>query len=304
MSLTLLNRQISILLMILTGAFCKKRGLLTPEFSGGLSKFLMNVALPCSIFSAFLGDVDSSIWIQSFQIIVIMLLLHLFYILLGALLYRRQPDSRRAILKFAVLCPNTNFMGFPVISGLYGELGTLLLSIALCPSRVFIWTAGTAFFTAGSSKSRLKTLLKTPSIWAVAAGLLFFAANLNLWTPLEDAILLFSQSTTPLSMIMIGVVVADIRPAMLCDRSVWSFCLIRLFIIPCLVLAALDLAGFTGTLPGVCVMMSALPAGAMTAVFTKEYQKDEAFAAACVILSTVLSVWTIPLVNMACEALF
>ncbi len=303
MPLAVLNRQLSILLLTLTGALGKRWGVMTEGFSDGLSRFLVNLILPCSIFSAFLSDVGAEVWQQSLQIVAIMVALHLFYMVVG-LLFCRQRESRKAVLRFGILCPNTNFMGFPVISGIYGEVGTLLLFVALVPSRIFIWTVGVSYFTTGSPGERWKKLLKNPSMWAVALGLLLSAAKVrHLWPPLEEAIQLLAKCTTPLSMMMIGAVVSQLKLDLLRDRWVWLFCLLRLLACPLLVLAALRALGFSGALAGVCVMMSALPAGALTVAFTKEYRRDETFAAACVILSTILSVGTVPLVSLLCSCI-
>lgn len=104
-------------------------------------------------------------------------------------------------------------------------------------------------------------------------------------------------------MILIGGVVSNLKFEMLKDKRVWGFCLLRLVLIPLLLLALLDCLPLDPTAAGVAVMMSALPAGTMTVIYTKEYGSDENFSAACVIFSTVLSIVTIPLINLACTLL-
>ena len=300
---TIFGLQVTLLLLVAAGAGGRKIGVITEGFSGGLSEFLMKMVLPCSIFSAFLNGMDQEIWWQSAQIIAAMVVLHIFYILLGAALYRKAGPQRQAILKFAVLCPNTNFMGMPVVGGIYGNAGVMLLSVALVPARIFIMTVGISFFLDGGGLSRLRGLLRNPSIWAVAAGVTANLLGLKIWEPLGNAISALGRCNTPLAMVLIGTVVASMNKEMAADRSVWRFCLLRLILIPGGVLAALWIADARGMATAVTVTMSALPAGAMTVIFSKSYGQDSTFAAACVVISTLVSVFTIPLVNAACGLL-
>ena len=303
MTLTILNLQVTLLLLVVIGAAGRRIGIITEGFQNGLSKFLMSLVLPCSVLNAFTKELSDDIWSQSAQILLIMVGVHLFYILLGAIVSRRLPEGRKAVLKFAILCPNTNFMGMPVISGIYGDVGTLLLSVALFPVRAFILTIGISYFVIGQSKRWFLRLLKNPAVWAVLIGAVMMALRLHFPSPLERTISSLGSCTTPLSMVLIGGVVSDLKKEMLTEKTVWKFCILRLLIIPLVILAVLHCLPLDPVASGVAVTMSALPAGAMTVIYTKEYQRDENFSAACVIFSTVLSIFTIPLINMACAAL-
>lgn len=299
-TITIFSLQITLMLMILAGTLGQRLGIITEGFRNGLSKFLMNLILPCSILGAFTKEIGGNVWTQSAQILLVMVGVHIFYILLGMLVGRAFLEKQRAVAKFAILCPNTNFMGMPVISGIYGDIGVLLLSVALFPVRAFVLTIGISYFVIGQSKHWVLRLLKNPAVWAVIMGILVMVLGLQFPDPVEKAITSLGSCTTPLSMILIGGVVSNLKLEMLKDRRVWGFCLLRLVLIPLLLMAALSFLPLDPTAAGVAVMMSALPAGAMTVIYTKEYGSDESFSAACVIFSTVLSIVTIPLINLAC----
>ena len=299
-----LSLQATLLLLVLAGAAGKKLGVITAGFQNGLSRFLVYMVLPCSVLNAFSKGNTVGIWEQSLQILAVMSAVHVFYILLNLLLYRRKSPGRGAVLRFAVLCPNTNFMGMPVIGGIFGETGTLLLSVALFPVRVFILTVGISYFVIGRSGRWVIHLFKNPAVWAVFLGAAMLLLEWQLPAPAERAVSALSACTTPLSMILIGGVVGNLKKEMLRDLEVWKFCLLRLILIPMALLLALRPLPLDPVVCGVAVVMSALPTGAMTVIYTKEYEKDEDFAAACVVFSTLLSVLTIPVVNLASISLF
>lgn len=298
-TITVFGLQATLLILILTGAVGKKIGVITEGFGSGLSKFLLNTVLPCGILNAFSRGISSEGLSQSVQVLIMMTAIHLVYMLLG-LLYRSQPPDRRPVYQFAVLCPNTNFMGLPVVGGIYGDIGTVLVSIALFPVRVFVMSVGTSYFVIGQSGKWILKLFKNPNVWAVLLGVVMMVLNIHFPTPLSEAISGLGACTTPLSMILIGGVICDLKREMFKNSDVWKFCILRLLLIPLGVLAIVSRLPVEATAAGVVVMLTALPAGAMTVIYTKEYQKDEKLAAACVIFSTLLSIVTIPLVNLAC----
>lgn len=301
MTITILQLQCSLLVMILIGTLGKKAGIITEGVSAGLSKMMINLILPCSVFSAFFERIPDDILKSSVLMILITIAVHLLYILAGVLLYRKKPALQQPVLRFAILCPNSNFMGMPVIGGIYGAEGIFLLSVALLPARIFILSIGIAYFVAGKSSGRMKRLLKSPPLWAVDLGLLVVWLKITLPVPLENAIASLGNCTTPLSMILIGCVISDLKLKMFLNKEIWKLCFWRLLEMPLVVLAMLKLVGITqAAVAGVSVVLSALPAGAMTVMFTKEYEKDGLLAAACVISSTLLSVLTIPLVYLLC----
>lgn len=301
MTMTILRLQCSLLVMILMGIVGKKTGIITEGVSDGLSKMMINLILPCSVFSAFLEDIPEDILKSSLMIILITIAVHLLYMLVGTLLYRKKPTAQQPVLRFAILCPSGNFMGMPVIGGIYGAEGILLLSVALLPARIFILSIGIAYFVAEKSSGWMKRLLNSPPLWAVVLGLAVVWLDIKLPVPLESAVSSLGNCTTPLSMILIGCVISDLKLEMFRSKEIWKLCFWRLLGMPLIVLALLKLAGMTqATVVGVTVILAALPAGAMTVMFTKEYRKDNNLAAACVIASTLLSVLTIPLIHLLC----
>lgn len=297
---TIMSLQVTLFLMILAGTFGKKLGIITPGFESGLSKFLMNLILPCSVLSAFSKQMDDQIWRQSIEVLVAGVCVHIAYILIGLIVSRGQLPDRKPVLQYAVLSPNTNFMGMPVIGGILGDIGILLLSIALFPVRVFVMTVGISYFVYGQSKRWYINLLKNPSVWAVFIGIAMMALHLQYPKPLSQVLSYFSSCTTPLSMILIGGVVSQLNMEMVKNLSVWKFCILRLLLIPALFFTILYFIPMDTTARTLTVLMSALPAGALTVIYTREYHRDETFAAACVIFSTALSIFTIPLVYMLC----
>lgn len=293
--------QVTLLLLIAAGIVCHRKGWLNNENSKTVSRLLTSLFLPCSVLGSFQTENGKELLAQSTQIALLAVGIHFFYLLFVQILFRKMPGDRRAIFQFATLCPNTNFMGIPIIDGVFGETGVALLSAFLIPSRFFIWTVGISYFTTGTTVERLKELLKNPTLWASILGGVMMAFGLALPSPVKSAVDSLGKCTTPLAMILIGNIVANVKRQMLFKRTVWRYCLLRLLIIPLLVLAVIKLLPVAAMAGSVTVVLTALPAGTLTTVLSAQYGKNEQLAATCVILSTVLSMLTVPFIQMAVQ---
>ena len=97
-----------------------------------------------------------------------------------------------------------------------------------------------------------------------------------------------------LTMFIIGTILADVPLKSIFNRDSFLFSFLRLGVLPAL---SWLIAGLQAWMPGYRggVMMTGMPAGATAAIFAAQYHSDAPFATQVVILSTLLSMVTIPL---------
>lgn len=111
---------------------------------------------------------------------------------------------------------------------------------------------------------------------------------------LDSSIQTISNCNTALSMMVIGMILADVDLKHLADKKVIYYTIIRLVLIPLLVYLPCKLFGLDSLVTGVCVLLAAMPAGATTSILAAKYNGDAAFATKCVIFSTLTSLLTTP----------
>lgn len=95
-------------------------------------------------------------------------------------------------------------------------------------------------------------------------------------------------------MALVGTILAEVPLRTLSERDTIYYSFIRLFFIPFLVWLACHFAQVDNLVTGVSVVLSGMPAASVTAVLAAKYGKDEVFATKCVVLSTLLSMITVP----------
>ena len=70
-------------------------------------------------------------------------------------------------------------------------------------------------------------------------------------------------------------------------------------LVPFLVLVGCRVFGISGIVAGVCILISGMPAGSTAPILASKYNCDYVFGTKCVVVSTLLSMLSIPLWCMA-----
>lgn len=280
---------------MLIGVVCRKLNILTPEAKDGLVSFLIDVVLPCNIVKSFLGGFDDDIWNVFLTLFFVSCAVQVMTLFVGQALYGRMEPDTAACFKYATVTSNAGFLGNPMAHLVFGDTGLLYASVFLIPQRVVMWSIGVAFFTGGISvKDILKKTVTHPCIVAVFIGIPLMVLRIPLPGLLVEVLESISACCTPMSMIVMGTLILDLDWRTMLEKSQIFFAMLRLAILPGIVWGICRMFAVDPLVSGVSVILTAMPAGSMTPIFANKYHKDEASATACFVLTTVLSVITIP----------
>ena len=298
-----LRLQIILFLLMLAGLFLTRRGIITPAGRKCLTDLLIDLILPCNIICSFRIELDGSILRATALVLLIAFGIQLACWALGKLLYRFAAEPRRKVLQYATMCSNAGFMGNPIIEGIYGAQGLLYASVYLIPLRFFMWSAGLSCFTHTTAKETIRKLALHPCIIAVWIGFALMLTQAPLPGAIDRTLSYLSACTLPVSILIIGSILAGVKPGRVFHPLTLYFCAVRLIGIPLLTLLVCRLAQVDALVTGVCVVLAGMPAGSTTAILAEKYGGDAEYASACVLVSTLLSLLTIPLLCWLMTAL-
>lgn len=301
----LLELQMMMFLLIAAGIVIRRLHIIPGEGKEVLTDLVMNLLLPCNIIHSFQIEFSRELLHAGLEVLVISLVLQLFCTLISAVCYNRVPKRQRMILQYGTVCSNAGFLGNPVAEGLYGSLGLLYASIYLIPQRIVMWSAGVSYFTESPSRKEvIKKVLKHPCIIAVWIGLFLMITQAELPGFLNRSISSLGGCTTAVTMLLIGVILADAGWRNLINRITLLFSFIRLAAVPMAVMAGCYLFRIEPVAAGISTVLAAMPAGTTTAILAAKYHGDEAFASQCVVLTTLLSMAILPLWCITLNTLF
>lgn len=295
----LTNQVFILFLLMFIGFIARKTRLLNNELNTGLNELIVNITVPFSIVTSF----NISYSPETLHNIIVFFLccvaVHLIAALAGWLLFLRVPENERKLFRFIAIFSNCGYMGLPVLASIFGNSGIFYGSIYVVTFNLFAWTLGVMVFTGKADRTTVKQGLTNPALIAVAIGLVLFLFSLKLPVPIYRSLEITGGMTTPLAMMVIGSMLADIHlQELFSGFVVYYISLVRLVIIPLLAAFSLKAVGVRPELVQICTASAAMPAAALTAVFAEKYNNNTKLTSRIIFISTALSIVTLPLVLM------
>ena len=301
----IINNLLVLFAMIAVGFFAGRSGKLSERAFSDLTAFLMQVALPCMIFSSMQRAFDLSLLKDSVLGLVLSLVftlaaLGISYILSGIMGVRRE---RRGTWIFASSYGNTGFMGIPIVSALLGQDGVFILASSAPAYMLVQYTLCVRMMCAYAGnelEGGSRKVLLSRQNFAMLAGFVFFLFQLPLPEVLSRVINAFAGITTPLSMFVIGMSLARGRIAdAFKDKDAITICMMRLAAIPVLTAAILHFMPFVSPLlRGVLILCAAMPCPSLAVIFSQTYGGDVELGARAIFISSLVCMITIPLMTM------
>lgn len=289
--------QITVLFLIIgIGFFARKRDIISRDMTKKLSELILQVTQPLLIITSFNFELSKEMLRNVLLIFLLSLGIHLLSMVVGQILYFRYPDHIRSVLKYVTVFSNCGFMGFPVLESIFGTIGIFYGSIYVIPFNILTLSYGAIIFTGKSDKDMLKKILVHPVIVSVAIGMVLFLLQWRLPTPLYKAASMVGSMTSPLSMLIVGSLLASTPiKEMFSGFSVYYGSIVRLVFLPVLVMTILKCFPLPHDILRTCVILTAMPAAVNTVIFAEKYGGNAELASRFVGISTALSVVTIPL---------
>nr|WP_281064353.1 AEC family transporter [Clostridium muellerianum] len=160
-----------------------------------------------------------------------------------------------------------------------------------------MWSYGVILFTGKSDlKSIKKSLVNLPLI-CTFLGIIIFLFSIKLPLPLLNTLSSIGNMTTPISMFIIGAMLADVKLKDVFNGfSIYYVNSIKLIAVPFLTYAVLRFLNADKTLLYICVILMAMPTASLIGVLAEKYNGDKIAASKCAFLTTVFSIITIPAV--------
>lgn len=292
-----LNKVISLFLIMLIGVYGSKKKIITEEVNKGLTNILINITLPIMVISSFIFDYDEEIKknvIKAFYYSGITILITTF---ISYIFLKPVKSDKKFILQFANVFSNCGFVGFPIINSIYGTEGVVYASIFNMFFTIYVWTYGVLLFTGKINKKEIIKVLKNPSVIAVYLGIFIFTFKINIPGALKSTMDLIGGMTSPLSMIIVGVILTKVDfKKYLKDFNIYYSSSLKLIVLPMVLLGLFRLLKINSIVSNTMVLLTAMPAAAMTSILAENYNNEKEYASMIVFITTLLSLLSFPII--------
>lgn len=207
----------------------------------------------------------------------------------GLWLSRALGVDRRAAVA-GLLFPNVGNMGLPLCLLAFGDEGLALALAWFMVNSVAHFSLGVVLFSGGRLH---REFLTNPMVWSVALAVLLVLGDWQLPHAVATTLDLIGGMTIPLMLVSLGAALAGLNAALLGHALVFSLARVGGgFLAGLLVVLLFDLEGAQR---GVVLIQAAMPVAVFNYLFAQRYGRAPAEVAGMVLVSTLLSFATLPL---------
>lgn len=298
MSLIILNRIAVMLIYMLPGFILYKKHIITNDGAKDMGKLLIYIILPSAIVNSYNMDFSNE---KAFMLLL-SFLAALFTLFLSVIISRIFFKSK-PIEGFGAAFSNAGFMGIPLISSVIGEDMVYCAAAFVAILNILQWTYGVFLITGKKTAISVKKIFFNPVIISFTLGIVLFFLPVRLPLFISEILGTVSQMNAPIAMVIIGFYMAQISfKELFISRNGYAVSAVRLLIIPLmttLLAAVMPFGNFAFKLT--IIILAAAPIGSNVAVYAQIYGGNYKAAAGEVVLSTLLSVITMPLIIQISE---
>lgn len=309
--LTAVESVLSIVLIIALGFYLRNKGWFADSFAGNISKLIMNIALPASIFVSVLTYLTRDKLMALSDSLIYGALSIVFGYFIAWLMVKvlKVRRGRRGVFINTIVNANTIFIGLPLNIALFGEASMPYFLVYYVLNTVSTWAFG-AFLIANDSTEpqpahrqqfNWKKLLPAPLLGFLVA-LVFLLADIPVPSFIHSTLGYVGSIVTPLSLLYIGITLADAGLKSIRFDKDTTAALLGKFVLAPVIMVALIAAGHSILpLPSLeaktLIVQSSVSALAVLPILANEAKGDVRFATNVVTTSTILFMIVVPLVD-------
>lgn len=297
-SILLMQEIVKLFVIMFMGYAVVKAGLMKASESKSVSVILVYLVNPCVIVNAF--QVEYTPEVQKGLILAVMaaVVIHLLYLLLTAIL--KHPLHLNVIERATAIYSNAGILVIPLVQVLLGQEYVIYSSAFITVQLVLLWTHCKSMLCE-ESKLEWKKILLNVNIISIFVGVILFVLRVSLPSGVQSVLGMMNNLMGPLGMLLAGMVIADVsmKNVFLRKRNYLSAAL-RLLIYPVLSLAVMKIISLFAPVSDfkqillTVYLASVTPACTTVTSMAQLYDKDAGYASSLYVLTTLLSIVTMP----------
>lgn len=317
---------LSLVVLIIPGFLLVKLKVLNQSADKIVSGIVLYVCQPMLMIMSLQKQLDKS-FIKNILIVAgLAIVLHAIIIALMYLVVRsKSKDVKLNCVRFASCFANVGYMGIPFLQTLFKDnlavQGEILIycAIIIAVFNLITWSIGVYMISGDKKDINIKKAFLNPTSIAVYIGLAYFlvvgkpiatlgavGSNLNLFlSKMMGSMQFLADMVTPLSMMVIGIKLASMNvKELFVEKWAYVTSVFKLIVFPLITILVVAFLPVSQIVKYVLFFTLAMPSASNTVLFSVSFGGDGKVASIFVLLSTILSVVTIPLMFLVINGVF
>lgn len=302
LSISLTKQIMAMFIMILVGFILIKKKICRIDDSKMLSAIVLYVAAPCAIINSFLIKCTPEKMKGFILAIIAAIIVHIIYIMLTYILGKFFHFN--TIEKASIIYSNCGNLILPLVQIVLGQEMVFYASGYMIVQTILLWTH-CKFMMSEDKSFDLKKILFNINILSILIGIILFFIQVSLPVPVTSAMNSMSNLMGPLSMFVIGMLLAKMNlKAVFRKKRVYFICFFRLIVLPLVILLIFVYSGIDHIAPNgtsillISLLAASAPSASTVTQFAQIYDNNPGGASVINAMSVILCVVTMPLMIM------
>lgn len=295
------NIEIMVILFIIValGYVLCKLGYMGDKLDRKLSQLVIDVTAPALILSSVMGDElpDRTLILP---LLGIGFLTYIILLVFGFWVPRLVSSNRdeQGIIGFALMFANVGFIGYPIVSSIFGPKAIFYAALLNTPNTFFVFSAGVMLVKGERGiKNFDASVLLSPSMIASLIATLLVVFGIHTPIFLAQPITMVGAITVPMALMIIGSSMARLPlRQILGNTKVYITSALRLIVVPLAVYFLFKICGVSAEINNINTLVIAMPVASFGTMFCLKYGRNTAMMTEITFITTVASIITIPVI--------
>ena len=276
-----------------------KAGLMKSSESKSVSVILVYLVIPCVIIKAFQVDYTPDVQKGLFLAIAAAVAVHILFLLITIPL--KKIFQMDVIEQATSIYSNAGILVIPLVQELLGQDYVIYSSAYIAVQLILLWTQGKNMLCE-EEKLEWKKIFLNVNIISIIAGIVLFLFRIKLPAGVQDVLGMMNNMIGPLGMLLAGMTIAEVPLKLIfTKRRNYLSVALRLLLYPVLGLFLMKAIQIVVNLENSSQILLTVylacvtPACASVTSMAQLYDKDAAYASSLYVLTTLLSIVTMPM---------
>lgn len=275
-----------------------KAGLMKSSESKSVSVILVYLVIPCVIIKAFQVDYTPDVQKGLFLAIAAAVAVHILFLLITIPL--KKIFQMDVIEQATSIYSNAGILVIPLVQELLGQDYVIYSSAYIAVQLILLWTQGKNMLCE-EEKLEWKKIFLNVNIISIIAGIVLFLFRIKLPAGIQDVLGMMNNMIGPLGMLLAGMAIAEVPlKSIFTKKRNYLSVAFRLLLYPVLGLFLMKAIQIVVNLENSSQILLTVylacvtPACASVTSMAQLYDKDAAYASSLYVLTTLLSIVTMP----------
>ena len=301
-TLQLLQQIVVFFLMMACGFLVVKRGLIDAESSRTLSVICIYIIMPCVMINAFQIEYSKSIRDGFLLAVAAAVLIHIFLLVFVRII--GKPLKLSVVEKASIIYSNSGNLVIPMVTVVLGEKWVIYASAFLSVQMILMWTHGESLMEAKAGVN-WKKILCNINLIAIIIGIILFFARIRLPVVIGNTMSQISATLGPVCMIMLGMTMTEVNWKEIFSHSrIYLITALKMIVTPLFVLLLLKYSPLASmvkdgqTILLISLMAVITPSATTVVQLAQLYDEEPVYASTINVMTTIVSIVTMPLMVM------